>query len=106
MNNSKIIKSFLREKIKYYEYYNNMAPFPIFSTEMVLDYKNKLNEIIMNKKENYDEEPVVACKFCKSLHIISDELENDVCFKCGSVNQLVEFKDIHEYKKFLKEKDE
>jgi DNA-directed RNA polymerase subunit RPC12/RpoP len=54
-----------------------------------------------NEKEiNYDDEPVVACKYCKSLHIVTDEVGNDICMRCGS-NELKEFKNIHEYKEFL-----
>lgn len=88
------------------DYYNNLAPFPPYDTDYVNDIRNKIKEIMSDKTKEYDNEPVVACKFCKSLHIVSDELENDICFKCGAVNQLVTFDNIHEYKKFLKEKNE
>ncbi len=81
-----------------------MSPFPVYDTDYVKDVKNKINEI-MESKDNYDELPVVACKYCKSLHIVTDEDVNDICFRCGSVNELEEFKDIYEYNKFIKRND-
>jgi DNA-directed RNA polymerase subunit RPC12/RpoP len=55
-----------------------------------------------NEKEiNYDDEPVVACKYCKSLHIVTDEVDNDICMRCGSINELKSFENIHKYKEFL-----
>ena len=47
---------------------------------------------------NYDQLPVVACKYCKSLHIQIDENGNDICMKCGSVNDIDEFEDIEQYR--------
>jgi len=55
-------------------------------------------------KENYDKEPVVACVYCKSLHIRYDEDDNDICFRCGSVNSILEFKDIFDYEQFVNKK--
>jgi CTP:phosphocholine cytidylyltransferase-like protein len=81
-----------------------MAPFPPFDTDYVKDVDNLIKKMEDNKEINYDDEPVVACRYCKSLHIVSDELENNVCFKCGSVNELEEFKDINEYLKFKNER--
>lgn len=81
-----------------------MSPFPVYDTDYVKDVKNKINEI-MESKDNYDELPVVACRYCKSLHIVTDEDVNDICFRCGSVNELEEFKDIYEYNKFIKRND-
>ena len=52
-------------------------------------------------KIDYNDEPVVACKYCKSLHIVIDEVDNNICMRCGSVNELKEFKNIHEYKIFV-----
>ena len=83
------------------KYYNIMSPFPVFCTEYVKDVENKLKEIMDNKKKEYDDEPVVACKYCKSLHIVIDEVDNNICMRCGSVNELKEFKNIHEYKNFV-----
>ena len=47
-------------------YYNNMAPFNVFDSEYV-ENVDKLKQMIQedNTKE-YDDEPVVACKYCKS----------------------------------------
>lgn len=84
------------------EYYNKMAPFPVFDTEIVSNLKEKIMKI---EQEEYNNLPVVACKYCKSLHIITDELNNNICFKCGSNNELIEFKTIDQYLKF-KNKDE
>jgi CTP:phosphocholine cytidylyltransferase-like protein len=77
-----------------------MAPFPVYDTEYVEDVENKIKEIEMNK-EDYDKLPVVACKYCKSLHIVTDELDNNVCFRCGSVNEFQEFENIYKYEEFV-----
>jgi len=58
--------------------------------------KNKIKEIKMNK-EDYDELPVVACKYCDHLNIQQDDVENAHCIKCGAINELREFKNIQEY---------
>ena len=88
------------------KYYNSMAPFPVYDTDYVKDVENKIKKIMSDKTKEYDEESVIACRHCNSLHIVSDEIDNDVCFKCGSVNQLKEFKNIYEYKDFIKNKNE
>lgn len=52
----------------------------------------------MEKPEiNYDALPVAACKYCKSLNIVIDNLENDNCGRCGSVNEVLVFANIQEY---------
>lgn len=48
-------------------------------------------------KEEYNELPVAACKHCGSLHIVNDDLENDHCIKCGSVNEIEVYSTIDEY---------
>lgn len=103
---SKIIIRYLKEYLKHMKYYNSMAPFPVFDTSYVNDIENKINEINMNKIKEYDEEPVVACRYCKSLHIVSDDIDNNICMRCGSVNELKEFNDIYQYKEWLKNKNE
>ena len=50
-------------------------------------------------KIEYDNIPVVACKYCKSLHIQNDELENDICMRCGAVNEIVIYDNIGKYLK-------
>lgn len=52
-----------------------------------------------NPKEQYDELPVASCKYCKKLHIITDEVGNDICMNCGSVNEIEMYDNIHEYLK-------
>ncbi len=81
-----------------------MSPFPVYDTDWVKDIENKIKMIKDNNKENYDELPVVACKYCKSLHIVTDEDSNDICFRCGSKNELKEFENIFEYEKFKNNK--
>ena len=91
----------LKKLLEHLQYYNKLAPFPIYCTDYVNDVKNRIMELENETKTNYDNEPVVACKYCKSLHIVTDEVDNDICMRCGSVNELKEFKNIHEYKEFL-----
>jgi len=78
-----------------------MAPFPVYDTDWVKDIEKKIKEMENEDKINYDDEPVVACKYCKSLHIRTDDDMNDICFRCGSTNELIEFKNINEYNKFI-----
>ena len=85
------------------KYYNSMAPFPVFDTSYVNDVENKLKQIMEDKIKDYDNEPVVACRYCKSLHIKFDDLNNDVCMRCGSVNELKTYKNIYDYKEHLKD---
>jgi hypothetical protein len=95
---SKLTLKQLKKQLDHVEYYNMMSPFPIYDTEYVAKIKETM-DAIEKSKENYDELPVVACNSCKSLHIIVDEVENSICMKCNSMNDLIEFKDIHEYKR-------
>lgn len=81
-----------------------MAPFNVFDSEYVKDVDNYIKMIEDNKKD-YDSEPVVACKYCKNLHIVTDEDVNNICMRCGSVNDIVEFENIYEYLKFKNAKD-
>lgn len=95
MKNKSIIK-YLRELLSYLEYHNSMAPFPVYDTE----YVGKVREVLDNMKKSeidYDKLPVAACKYCNSLHIEVDEVDNDVCMRCGSINEIVIYKDIEEY---------
>jgi len=78
-----------------------MAPFPVYDTEYVEEVKNIIMKLENENKIDYNDEPVVACKYCKSLHIVIDEVDNNICMRCGSVNELKEFKNIHEYKNFV-----
>ena len=98
MKNKHIIKH-LKELHSHLDYYNNMAPFPVYDTDYVKEVKEVINNM-ENSKIDYDELPVAACKYCKSLHIMSDEVENDICMRCGSVNEIKVFANIHEYNDF------
>lgn len=98
---SKLIKKELANLLKHVKYYNKLAPFPVYDTDYVKDIENKINVIMEDKHKDYDKEPVVACTFCNSLHIEYDELNNDVCMRCGSVNELKEFENIYEYKEYV-----
>jgi hypothetical protein len=100
------IEIILKNLLSHLKYYDDLAPFPIYGSEYIKDVEDKLKEVMGDKDKNYDEEPVVACRFCKSLHIVSDEVDNNVCMRCGSINELTEFKDINEYLKFKNSKDE
>lgn len=88
----------LNSMVSHMEYHNSMAPFPVYSTEYIQDIKDKMNEITKSN-ENYDDLPVVACRHCKSLHIEVDNEDNDICMKCNSINELIEYKNIYEYKR-------
>ena len=101
---NKVTIKHLTKLFDHLTYYNKMAPFPVYDTDYVKDVENRIKEM-KEKKENYDELPVVACKYCKSLHIVTDDVENDICFRCGSVNELQNFENIHEYNKFVNGKD-
>lgn len=103
---SKWIIRYLKKYLEHMKYYNNLAPFPVFDTSYVVDLEKKLIEIMSEKTKEYDEEPVVACKYCKSLHIKLDEIDNSICMRCGSVNDLQDFKNIYKYKEWSKNKDE
>jgi len=92
----KIIDKY-EEQLRDSEYYNEMSPFPVYDTEYIKIMRNKLKE--MRENEEYDKLPVVACKYCHSLHILTDESENDVCMKCGSINDIIIYDNIYEHEK-------
>ena len=98
---NQIILQYLREHLDHLMYYNKMAPFPVYDTEYVEEVKNIIMKLENENKIDYNDEPVVACKYCKSLHIVIDEVDNNICMRCGSVNELKEFKNIREYKNFV-----
>ena len=98
---NQITLKYLMDLVNHLEYYNTMAPFPVYDTEYVKAVKQKIMDIQNEDKTDYDEEPVVACKYCYNLATVVDELDNDICMRCGSVNELKTFGTIHEYKKFI-----
>jgi hypothetical protein len=77
-----------------------MSPFPLYDTEWQQNIKDKINEI-MNDKKDYDEEPVFACKHCGTLVVPNqyevDDDGNEICQRCNSINDIREYKDIFEY---------
>ena len=102
---SKKTEKVLSSLLEHLKYYDDLAPFRIYGSEYIGDVENKLREVMEDNSKNYDEEPVVACRFCKSLHIVSDEVDNNICMRCGSINELIDFKDINEYLTFKNDKD-
>ena len=99
---SKEILKQLNKLYKHVEYWNKMGPFPRYDTEWQIDIKNYINEIKMEKKD-YDKEPVFACKHCGTLVVPNqyevDDDGNEICQRCNSVNEVIEYKDIFEYNK-------
>jgi hypothetical protein len=102
MKKSNITLRRLKKSLEHVEYYNKMAPFPVYDTEYVEDIKKRIMEL-ENSKEDYDALPVEACRFCKDLNIIVDEVDNTICKRCGSVNEIQTFKNIYEYLDFIKD---
>jgi hypothetical protein len=55
------------------------------------------------EKKDYDKEPVFACKHCSTLVVPNqyevDDDGNEICGRCGSVNDVKEYKNIFEYNK-------
>lgn len=91
----------LRLMLSHVMYYNKMAPFPPYDTEWVEDLKNIIKQMEENIKHDYDSDPVVACKYCNSLHIVSDKWDNSHCMRCGSINELEEFENIRKYQEYI-----
>lgn len=86
----------LKETLAHMEYYNNMAPFPVYDTDLVQDLKDYI-KMAEKKKSIYDELPVACCKHCLDLFVIEDDAGNDICGRCGSVNEIRIFNNIEEY---------
>lgn len=100
---SKEILKQLNKLCKHVEYVNKMNIFPYYDTEWVGDIKNYINKIKMNKDNDYDKEPVFACKHCGTLVVPNqyevDDDGNEICQRCNSINDVKEYKDIFEYNK-------
>lgn len=86
----------LERLYKHVVYYNNLAPFPIYDTEYVKAINKKIEEMKVLKEE-CDKLPVYFCTHCKSLHIEIDEKQNNICHRCGSVNEVAMLPNIKEY---------
>ena len=77
----------LAEEIKRREYYNSLAPFPVFDTEVIEDMKKK-NRMV-TRKDDYNNVPVSYCKTCLSIsikNIKSPELAEGYCASCGNTD--------------------
>ena len=100
---SKEILKQLNKLYKHVEYWNKMAPFPPFCTEWQQNIRDKINDIKMNKDNDYDKEPVFACKHCGTLVVPNqyevDDDGNEICQRCNSVNEVKEYSNIFEYNK-------
>lgn len=55
------------------------------------------------KKDDYDAIPLVACKYCKSLHIREDDNGNDLCMRCSSINEIENYETIDKYLEKVKD---
>ena len=109
----------LDEEILRREAANNMAPFPVYDTEVIIDLK--VLKQIMENNPDYDELKVDYCKTCLSLSlkdiIIPSEKSNSkedaitYCISCGNTEistaiTIFEWKEIYSDKyntDFLKE---
>lgn len=87
----------LKETLEHMEYYNQMAPFPVYDTELVQDLKDFIKMAEKDKGSVYDELPVACCKHCMDLFVIEDDAGNDICGRCGSVNDIRIFDNIQDY---------
>ena len=100
---SKEILKQLNKLYKHVEYWNKMGPFPRYDTEWQSDIKNYVNKIKMNKDNDYDKEPVFACKHCGTLVVPNqyevDDDGNEICQRCNSINDVKEYSNIFEYNK-------
>lgn len=96
---------YLKEQVAHLKYYNRLAPFPIYDTEDIIKLEKEIMSLEKENKVNYNDEPVVACMYCNSLNILIDDVDNSICGRCGSVNELKEYKNIFEYKNNTDGKD-
>ena len=98
----------LIREIERREYYNQMAPFPVYDTDIINDLK-KLNMI--TPKQGFENEPITYCKTCLSIHIKTIEFEKgpegedrevDYCVPCGNTDletvHLTEWEELYEDK--------
>lgn len=89
--------NYFKKRLEIMEHCNHYSPFPIYDTEYVQEVKDYIKQMEEGNKKEYDEMPVIACKYCNSLHIVTDNLENDICVQCGSVNEVSVYNNIDEY---------
>jgi phage FluMu protein Com len=86
---------YLKDLLSFLEYHNRMAPFPMYDTEYVSTIRKQLEK--MDEKINYDSLPTVACRHCNSLGLFVDDVDNDICMRCGSINEITIFPDYYSY---------
>lgn len=89
---------YLKKELKHITLVNRSSPFNFFDSEYVEMVQQEIINIMDRNKIDYDDEPVVSCKHCKSLFIKVDEDDNNLCMKCGSINEVIGHKDIFDYK--------
>ena len=82
----------LKQEVERRERLNELAPFPVYDTEIINDM-SKLSEIV--KKQDYNNEPVCYCKTCLSINIKTVEFEPnksgearnvDYCVPCSNTD--------------------
>lgn len=108
----------LQKEIRRREEANNLAPFPVYDTEVIHDLKILEK---MKLKPNYDSEKIHYCKTCLSIALKTvtipspgnkEDAEITYCLHCGNTEtevaqDIYEWQDIYEEKygeKFLTEK--
>lgn len=83
----------LINEIERREWYNSLAPFPPFDTEIITDLKILQ---IMTEQNGYNDEPITYCKTCLSISIKTttvkevgtdkEDREVDYCIPCGNTD--------------------
>jgi len=94
----------LLTEIERREYYNTMAPFPVYDTEIINDLKILG---MITSKESSNNEPITYCKTCLSIHIKTVKFEDteqevDYCVNCSNTDletsHVSEWEDMYEAK--------
>lgn len=104
---SSITLQHLHKRLNKMNQYNKMTPFPYYDSDYVKDVEKKIKEITKSNID-YDDEPVYACKHCKSLHItleVDEETgtEHDLCNNCFTSDEAIVFDNISRYLEYLKD---
>lgn len=97
MTQKNTLLNYLTKRLEFMEYYNRMSPFNLYDSEYVDYVKTTIKQMKEKEIDDYDIMPVVACTYCNSLHIQVDEVNNDHCMQCGSINEITVYKDIDTY---------
>ena len=96
----------LNKEIKRREYYNSMAPFPVYDTDIINDMKS-LSERV--KMQDFNNEPICYCKTCLSIQIKTvkfpegpngEKRDVDYCLACSNTElaeaHITEWEDMYE----------